>query len=370
MQKDAGVSVLFDNEELALIEGLFQEQSVTSLSLLGYSLRFSYARDRWYKVRGGRIALIMSHHENVWERRMVKGFIASVTSVFSPEGAPEFDVYSCQYSSESLQTILSERVADRIDDYAAVVTVGPWVSKLVRKHMRQKRWNVQQIFMGVRDPVANGLIPSLEKPGHLIGGVYEHEPEVAYQCKSIKTIFPGCKTVVIPYDPDFVGPVEMNDRKKLAAELESMGCTVRSVALSLKDPEFEEKLEKECAGADVLWSVSDPALQLHVRKAVLVAERTNVLFCANELASVFQGAQCGWSDSGSLTGAYTGHLFFALAQSGRQTPLIPPVCALDKRKYAMRISPLFIEKIKKNGDPRFDLDIAWCMSDVIPLGWE
>jgi len=86
-----------------------------------------------------------------------------------------------------------------------------------------------------------------------------------------------------------------------------------------------------------------------------------VLFCAGDLASVFQGADIGWGDSGSVHGLYAGQLSFALS-IGVPTMQMKNIEILNAA--TTRTNPNY-----SDGCALSDSAII-LTRDVVPLGWE
>lgn len=174
------MSNLITRDELGLVEESFSPRSLLSLSVFGYRFRFILARSRRWKMTGKRVAIVVLHHDNAWERRVVKGLVVSMMNAYSPEEPPLFEVYSAENSLTRLHEEVLPIIAQNKNDYAAIVTTGTWVSSHVKTYINEHKWSMPQLFIGVQDPVGVGLIKNFEIPEPGIIGVnsapldYEH----------------------------------------------------------------------------------------------------------------------------------------------------------------------------------------------------
>ncbi len=355
------MSKLISRDELGSMEAAYCPQQFAGLSLFGFNFRFLFSRSRRKRMIGTRIAIVILHHENAWERRAIKGIISSLLNAFSPEEPPLFDIFSAEHSSQRVEEDIMPAIAAQEKEYIAVVTCGSWVSEQVKLHMRARNMKVTQLFLGVQHPVRNGLIRSFEIPEEGIVGVNTSPLNYEYCVESLRVLLPNLRSVLIPHDKVFGGEGYEFDVQRLAAILNKHAIEARFVSINAQE-DVVAQLAPHLAGVDVLWSLYDPGLQINAKKVSKLCGELSVVFCANDLASVFQGADVGWGDSGTLSGAYAGQLCYALALG--VSPLnIKNVEAMISGSV-MRTNPAFFQKLPLDDRMRIIVE------NIIPLGWE
>jgi len=355
------VSNLISRDELGLMEAAYCPQQFAGLSLWGFNFRLLFARSRRKKMIGTRIAIVILHHENAWERRAIKGMIASLLNAFSPEEPPLFDIFSTEHSSQRLEDDIMPAIAAREAEYIAVVTCGAWVSEQVKQHMSVRKMKVTQLFLGVQHPVRNGLIRSFEIPEEGIVGVNTAPLNYEYCVESLKVLIPKLRSVLIPCDKVFSGAGYEFDVQRLVGVLNRHAIEVRFVDITIQE-DIIAQIAPHLTGVDVLWSLYDPGLQINAKKIAKLCGELSVVFCANDLASVFQGADVGWGDSGTLSGAYAGQLCYALALG--VSPLTIKNVEAMVSGNVMRTNPAFFQKMP------MDDRVRTLVEHIIPLGWE
>ena len=354
------MSNLITRDDLGFIEAAYCPQQYLGLSLFGYRFRLLVSRSRRQKMTGTRIAMILLHHESAWERRAVKGVLASLLNAFSPEEPPMIDLFSAEYSKVRLEEEIMPAIAQRKSEYIAVITCGSWVSTQVQEIITQRSMGITQLFLGVPHPVRTGLIRSFEIPQEGIVGVNTAPLNYELCVESLKTLLPQVQTVLIPTDLAFAGAGSELDKKYLLRALEKNGLTGRMLAIN-SDEDLVSQIGGHLGGVDVLWSLCEPGLQINARKISKMCEEYSVVFCASDLASVFQGADIGWGDSGSLSGAYAGQICFALAMG---VPAIEIKNVEAVTQQTMRTNPAFFERMEMEEKSRV------LVENIVPLGWE
>jgi len=351
---------LIAREDLGSIEELFSPRTLVSLSFFGFKFRLLLSRSRVSKAAGKRVAIIVHHHDNAWERRVTKGLVVSLLNAFSPEEPPLFDVFSCQSSAEYLHESILPTLARKKKQYAVVVTTGAWVSTHVRQYMQENGVTIPQLFVGVPDPVAAGLIKNFEIPQEGILGVNAAPLDYEKCLIMLKEVVPVLTSVLIPFDSTENNFGFEQDRQRLIYHLGKQGIDVKLLPLNPHD-EVIEQLMPHLPGASVLWSVYEPLLQISAKKIARVCAKLAVVSCSSELASVFQGGDIGWGDSGSQAGAYAGQVCFALMM-GIPTTQIKNVETMSCD--TLRTNPSFLEHSTLSPHERA------LVQDVVTLGWD
>lgn len=353
----------FDYSQLGLIEDKFLPRYLFNFSLFGYQFKLAYAKRRWPNKGCQRVAIVVHHHENAWSRRTIKGFINAISNGFAPDEAPQFDIFSADASADNIKKQIMPDIMARRGEYSLIVTIGTWASKQVREAIQASDLSVPQIFLGVHDPVAAGLVASTDIPEKGIFGVTSAVIDYGRAVRVLKMIRPDIKTVLMPYDQNFVHEGFHDERKRLAHHLERIGVQIRTLTIDLHE-DVAEQLRPHLQNIDVVWSMREAAMQINARKVAKLCKEMEVTFCASDLASVFQGAGIGWGDSGSVVGAYGGLIGFAVC-----TGAVNPDRLVNfevNHAHAMRVNPNYLEHQGIDLDKKSQALI----NEIVPLGWE
>lgn len=354
------MSNLITRDEIGSLEGAFTPRSLLSFSIFGFSLNCFFSRSRKAKMTGKRIAIIILHHDNAWERRAVKGAVVSLINCYSPEEPPFIDVYSAENSVKRLYEEIMPALEQNKKQYAAIVTSGPWVSSKVKTYMSEHGIKVPQVFLGVQDPVGAGLIQNFEIPQAGIVGVNNAALDYDYCLTVLKELFPRVRSILVPYDATMTEETLDAEKKRLVERLRRRQVDVRLLPVDVSG-DVPGQIGPHLADVTVLWLVEEPMIQMHAKKLSRLCGDYSVLFCAGDLASVFQGADVGWGDSGSVQGLYAGQLCFAISV-GVSTMRLKNIEVLNAA--TTRTNPNYSDTCALS-----DSSII-LTRDVIPLGWE
>ncbi len=354
------MSNLINRDEIGSLEGAFTPRSLLSLSIFGFRLSCLFASSRRAKMTGKRVAIIILHHDSAWERRAVKGIVVSMMNCYSPEEPPLFDVFSAENSSQRLNEEIMPIIEQNKKQYAAIITSGPWVSSGVKTYMTEHKMTLPQVFLGVQDPVGAGLIKNFEIPQAGIVGVNNAAVDYDYCVTVLKEIFPVIKTVLVPYDSTTTPDTMDLEKRRLVDRLKYRELEVRLLPVDVNG-DVPRQIAPHLAGVNVLWTVEEPLIQMHAKKLSRLCGDYSVLFCSGELASVFQGADIGWGDSGSLQGLYAGQLCFAVS-IGIPTVRLKNIEVMNSA--TTRTNPNFSDGCALSDSATI------LIRDVIPLGWE
>ncbi len=351
---------LIAREDLGTIEELFSPRTLVSLPFFGIKFRLLLSRSRSSRMIGKRIAIVVHHHDNAWERRVVKGLIVGMINAFAPEESPLFDVFSCQSSSDYLRDTIVPSIVSKKKEYAVVVTTGAWVSTQMKHYMAEYKLTMPQLFVGVPDAVGAGLIRNFEIPEKGIIGVNAAALDYDKCITMLKEVVPVLHSVLIPFDATLDNTGFELDRQRLVHQLGRHGIEVKLLPLNVND-DVVDQLLPHLPGVSVMWSVYEPLLQISAKRIARACSKLSVVTCASELASVFQGADIGWGDSGTMAGAYAGQVCFALMM-GVPTLHIKNVETVSYD--TLRTNPSFLDHSSLTPHERS------LIQDVVPLGWD
>lgn len=354
------MSGLVTREDLGLLEKDFLQKSWFSFSLFGYRFCLLAGKSRRARLVAPRVAILVTSNDNAWERRVIKGLVVSMMNAFSPEQAPEFDIFSAEGSQARLRDEVLPLIAERIKEYSCVVTVGPWVSKMTKAFIRESRLKLPQVFVGVQDPAALGLVRSAEIPEPGIIGVMVKRIDYARCLESLFEVTTGIKAVLVPHDESHGDDGAEFDRAQLITALKARNIEVKKVLLK-PGVDVVEQLVPHMGEVQAVWSVHEHVVQSAAKRIARECEKYGLVYCADDVASVFQGADIGWGDSGSNSGAYAGNLC-ALLSIGIS---LDEVKTLEiSTPTAMRVNPGFFDRAFTLYGTRI------LTQHIIPLGWD
>jgi putative tryptophan/tyrosine transport system substrate-binding protein len=155
-----------------------------------------------------------------------------------------------------------ERVPGIIDEFAAlkvdiIVSIGPGPGKVIR----DRAPSIPYVFTAAGDPVADGLVESLARPGGNATGVSVHAPELApKRVEVLKEAVPGLKRMALMWSRD-------NPRQSQIAEAEAAGRAL-GIAVDLMPVPIPQGLDEALAtaarnGVQGVFFLSDVATITH-----------------------------------------------------------------------------------------------------------
>lgn len=355
-------STIIQNPGVDMVFGGQQEQRLIEKKILGGSANTT-ASKKSLLASNNRVAIITMHSDSVWARRVVKGCISSVCNTLMPSEPPLFDVYSAEASVDKLRTDVLDFIYAHAKEYGVIVTIGEWTSKHVFDYRQQAQHSIPQIFLSVRDPIGLGLVESLTDTSGTVTGVVSTVDDFNWQVSKALMMKPSTKRVVVPFTPEYEQPGMREDLQALY-----LACTARGlefVVVEINTTEsLEDQLRTSLQGADMMWVMRDQYLQISTKLLVNVCNELEVTMFATELASVFQGAAMGAGDSGTVVGAYGGHLVLALLSGEYAADALsvyiiehPPVLRVNPKTMGLQ-----------GWHPTEEQRIL--IQEVIPLGWE
>lgn len=351
------------HDDLGSVEEQIAPRYLLNTTLFGHRIKLSLGRERWTSPRKHRIAIVTIHHESAWARRVSKGVISGLSNALAPDQLPTIDMFSADARDDMMQENVYQRLEEHRHEYAAVVTVGSWISVRVREYLRHQKWTIPHVFLGVHDPVGAGLIRSREYASRHRVGVFSAVLDYGRYVKLLKILRPTLKTVLLPFDPNFLYPGFAEEKQRLLYHLERSGIQLKTCEVDLHG-NVAEQIKSHLNGVDVVWSLHEEATQIHAKHIARMCDKAGVTFCASDLACVFQGAAIGFGDSGTLLGAYGGQLCFALCSGQAKNHAIKSLEL--PHPAAMRVNPNFMH----HQGIELDKKSAAFIQDIVPLGWE
>lgn len=137
--------------------------------------------------------------------------------------------------------------------------------------------NLPIVFTMVVDPVADNVVPSLERPGGNITGVTSFDPQQpAKQLQLLKEVIPGLNRVAILGDQG----VSEALMKSSEQEARALGLEPQPLRVAGPNPDLEAALAAfKQSRADALLVLEEPVLGVHAKTIADLARRTDCPLC-------------------------------------------------------------------------------------------
>ena len=180
---------------------------------------------------------------------------------------------------ERFPALVAELVALKVDVIVAPSVVASQAAKQATK-------TIPIVFAGVADPVADGLVASLARPGGNVTGLSNLAPElVAKRLELLKEAVPGVSQVAILWQPG--SAMEGTDKKMLKdAEVAARALGVRLQVVEARGP-----AELQRAYADMIRERANALVVLGTPMFFTERERIAGLAIGNRLPAMFSTRQ-------------------------------------------------------------------------------
>jgi putative ABC transport system substrate-binding protein len=224
--------------------------------------------------------------------------------------------------------IIEELVQIKVD-----VIVAPIASAI--RAAKQATKTIPIVMVTGLDPVANGLVDSLARPGGNITGVATNTQDLnAKRLELLKEVIARLSRVAVLWAPH--DPVTATNFREYDAAARTLNVQLKSLEVRLEDPDVDGAIQTAVgARADALITITTAALYL---------QRTRIaeLAIKNRLPTMFPGST--WVESGGLMSYSTNELeAFRLAATyvkrilNGAKPADLPVEQLAKFEFAINL---------------------------------
>lgn len=167
---------------------------------------------------------------------------------------------------------------------ALIMTLGSAATTWIHRQVQ----HVPVVFCMVLNPVASGLVQSLQSSGNNLTGASLDIP-VRRQFETLQAVVPTVKRVGVLYNPQETGEV-VSSAVQVAADL---GLTLIAMPVSAAD-KLQETLEQHKKQLDALWSVADSTVFASDRAIEFLLRKTL------EYRLPFMGLSPGFVKAGAL----------------------------------------------------------------------
>jgi putative tryptophan/tyrosine transport system substrate-binding protein len=190
-----------------------------------------------------------------------------------------YDYKNAQNNRAVSGQIARKLVGDGVDLILAVSTPSSQDAAAATK-------KIPVLFSAVTDPVAAGLVKTLESPGGNVSGTMDRSP-IARQMDLIREILPHAKTLGVVYNAGEVNSVaSVKEIEKEAAKRGMTVVKVSAVSSAAVRPAAESLVEK----VDAVQVPTDNTVVLALESVIKVCQDNKIPLFAADVDSVTRGA--------------------------------------------------------------------------------
>ena len=279
---------------------------------------------------------------------ITQGFMRTLES--ESDARNTFDVYNAN-GNKTLMRAQSEEIA--AGDYDVVFTVGSTCTKTMKEVTTKKQINLPIIFGAVGNPVAAGIVPSLNSSGNHITGVIEG---INYdrQLFFLKSLKPNCKSVLLVFDPS-ANPIFEQDCDEIAKACTAFGLKFQALQV-YNTNEISQKVPALIDTADTLLILKDHTTVGALDNLVKLCNQAKKTLYASDLNSGDKGAALSFGireeDTGIAAARVAKEIF-----AGR-APRDIPIASVEPIKI----------KLNKRVMHQQDLDVPALYIDLMAFG--
>lgn len=221
-----------------------------------------------------------------------------------------YDEQNAQGDQSTAASIAGKFASDDLDLILAIATP-------TAQSVAQAVTDVPVLFTAVTDPVAAGLVDSLDAPGGNLTGTSDANP-VAEQLALIPRIAPDAKRVGVVYSSGEVNSeVQVEWAKKAAADL-GLEIVEAAVTTSSEVQQAAESLE-----VDAIYVPTDNNVVSALESVLQVAEGKGIPVIAAEGDSVARGSVATYGISYYELGRQTGEMAVRILEDGADPATMP-----------------------------------------------
>jgi len=209
-----------------------------------------------------------------------KGFIDQMAELGYVEGKNvEYDVQSAQGDMNIAQTIAQKFVTDGVDMILALATPSAQAAANVTD-------TIPILITAVTDPVAAGLVDSIDVPGGNVTGTSDLTP-VAKQLELIQRIKPSVKRIGVVYNAGEINSVVQVDLAKQIAK--DMGISIIDAPAANSGGVFQAA-QSLVGRVDAIYVPTDNTVASSIESVIMVAESAGLPLVVGEEGMVRRGS--------------------------------------------------------------------------------
>lgn len=278
-----------------------------------------------------RVLVIIPHDKSWWAINAVQQFVSTLREQMSYRLAPEIDIISVQSSHEILTSLLMTVHTER--QYRLVVTIGNWATRETRDFFDGIPNPPPHIFCGVVDPVAIGVVDSLELPGRPISGVAIIPFNFDLQVEMLAALDPAIRSIALLSGDQALAPGVASVFDRTIAEF-AAACAAHNITLvriSMGASWTAEELgasfnrARDEQGVRMICILNDLFVSARMETIVAACKGARIPLCASELSSVYHGAALGFGEHGGVYGMYCASLAYEVLVNHRSLETLPVI---------------------------------------------
>lgn len=209
-----------------------------------------------------------------------KGFIDQMAELGYVEGKNvEYDIQSAQGDMSIAQTIAQKFVTDGVDMILALATPSAQAAANVTD-------TIPILITAVTDPVAAGLVDSIDVPGGNVTGTSDLTP-VAKQLELIQRIKPSVKRIGVVYNAGEINSVVQVDLAKQIAK--DMGISIIDAPAANSGGVFQAA-QSLVGRVDAIYVPTDNTVASSIESVIMVAESAGLPLVVGEEGMVRRGS--------------------------------------------------------------------------------
>ena len=208
-----------------------------------------------------------------------EGFLAGLAASGFGEADVTVDFRSAQGDFSTAAAISQQFVSNRMDLILAIATPTAQAAAYATD-------SIPVMFTAVTDPIAAGLVDSIEVPGANVTGTSDMTP-VAGQLELLLQLAPNAKRVGVLYNPGEVNSVVQVDLAQVVAD--ALGLTLVKGGVN-SSAEVYQAAQALVGRVDALYVPTDNTVASAIQSVIMVAEDAKLPLVVGEDTMVLQGA--------------------------------------------------------------------------------
>ncbi len=254
-----------------------------------------------------------------------QGFIDELAAFGYDEGRVIYDMQNAQGDFATAQAIAEKFVQGSVDLILAIATPTAQATANVTQ-------DIPILITAVTDPVAAGLVESIEVPGRNVTGTSDLTP-VAKQLELLKTIAPQAKRVGVLYNPGEANSLVQLDLAREAAA--KLGLSLVEIPVDNSSSVYQSA-QSAVGRVDVLYVPTDNTVVSALESVVIVAENAKLPLIVGETDSVRRGALATISIDYYNLGRQTGRMALEILEKGAD-PAVMPIQYLEDVELVLNL---------------------------------
>lgn len=254
-----------------------------------------------------------------------KGFIDELAAHGYEGDRVIYDLQNAQGDFATAQAIAEKFVNNQVDLILAIATPTAQATANVTRR-------IPILITAVTDPVAAGLVDSIELPGTNVTGTSDLTP-VYSQLALVQDIVPKAKRIGILYNPGETNSLVQLDLARVAAKELDLVLVEAPVSNSSGVHQSAQAL---IGRVDAIYVPTDNTVVSAMESVIMVAETTKLPLIAGETDSVARGALATVSLDYYSLGRQTGKMALKILEEGAD-PATMPIEYLEDVSLALNL---------------------------------